>query len=59
MKNIVHIYIIESPCYTAEINTTLQINYTSIKFFLKSILVQAKNYVIISYYYKPSSSAWS
>ena len=37
------IYIIESPCCTAEINKTLQINYVSIKIiFLKIILRQKK-----------------
>ena len=38
-KEWIYIYITESLCYTTEINTTLQINYTSIrKTFLKKDL---------------------
>ena len=32
-----YIYITESLCYTAEINTTLQVNYTWIKYIFKNV----------------------
>ena len=39
------IYIIESPCCTAEINKTLQINYVSIKiiFFKDYLEIEEEN----------------
>ena len=39
MKKTTYICIIESLCYAAEINTTLQINYTSIQ-FLKLVKIK-------------------